>query len=163
MKQGILLAGYQGIPHINAIIDFYKNDDFYFYIHLKKSCQFTTEEIESLTERPNVRVFSQKYETNWGSHKILQSILLLAEEAVKDKEIEYFHLISCKDFPIKSGAYVSNFLRENYGKEFIEYVSPPSDKFIKRLMNYYPFSLFNVKKTKGVEKTLPRGAFAKAT
>ena len=149
MKQGILIIGYKDIQHLIDIIEFFNDDEFYYYIHLKKSSKFQPSELERLRSKKGVMLVSQKFESKWGGINILKSILYLSEEALKNKEIEYYHLISSGDFPIKAAGYFKQFLKENAGTEFLDWVTPPDAKFMKRLTNYYPFDFFNVKEKNG--------------
>src|SRR5918993_728644 len=105
MKQGILIIGYKDIQHLIDIIEFFNDDEFYYYIHLKKSSKFQPSELERLRSKKGVMLVSQKFESKWGGINILKSILYLSEEALKNGEVEYFHLISSGDFPIKDAGY----------------------------------------------------------
>jgi len=148
MKQAILIIAYKDVEQLINIVRFF-NDDFRFYIHIKKSSKIAEEELLRLKGLKNVVLVSRKYEVKWGGFNLLQVILYLSQEALKDRNIEYIHLISGQDFPIKASNHFTEVLRRNKGKEFIEYVTPPSPQFLKRLSYYYFFDFIDSKKGKG--------------
>jgi len=148
MKQGILISGYKNLKHIKGIIDFF-NDDFTFYLHIDRKIKLPLQELLEIKEDKKVVFFSRKYITNWGGRNTLRSILLMMEEASKDKGIEYIHLISGGDFPIKNSSFFSEYLNLNKGKEFIENFPMPTTRWadggMNRLLQYNLYDVFNAK------------------
>lgn len=118
MKQAILITAYKNIEHLIRIVDFF-NDDYSFYIHIDKKSNLDEAKINELKADKKVKLVSRQYSVNWGSLEHLKAILLLAQECVKNTETKYVHLITGQDFPIKSPEYISTFLKENYGTEFM--------------------------------------------
>jgi hypothetical protein len=148
MKQAVLIIAYKDIEHLIDIVNFF-DEDFLFYIHIKKSSQIDNEALARLKSSRKVVLVSRKYEVRWGGFNLLKAILYLSQEALKNKEVEYFHLISGQDFPIKKSHYFTEFLQKHKGKEFIEYVTPPSSQFLKRLSYFYLFDFIDSKRGKG--------------
>jgi hypothetical protein len=152
MKHGILISAYKNLNHIEEIIDFF-NDDFRFYIHIDKKSQLSEAEIEKLKKNKKVAFVSRQYVTNWGGTHMLKSILLLIKEVLKDPAIEYIHLISGGDFPIKSSTYFTEYFTKNKGKEFIENFSLPSTRWadggMNRVLMYNLYDQFNGKSYSG--------------
>jgi len=151
VKQAILILAYKDIPQLIDMIECF-DADFQFYIHIKKSSKIDALELEQLKSLEKVAFVSRKYEVKWGGYNLLKAILHLSREALKNTELSYFHLISGQDFPIKNTAYFKTFLKKNQGKQFIEYVSPPDARFLKRLSHYYFFDLINAKTGEGNKK-----------
>ena len=148
MKQGILISGYKNLKHIKQIVDFF-DDDFTFYVHIDKKIELPEQELTEIKEHKKVAFFSRKYVTNWGGRNTLRSILLMAEAAVKDTQIEYIHLISGGDFPVKNSGQFSEYLNSNKGKEFMENFPMPATRWaeggMNRLYNYNLYDMFNAK------------------
>lgn len=150
MKQGILLTAYNEIDHLKKLINFF-NDDFYIYIHMDKKSNISNEDIEAIQQSKQVVFLSREFKINWGGIYGMMAILLLAREALKNKEIEYFHVISGQDFPVKSCEFMSDYLNKNKGKEFIEYFEIPENDWHKtctglsRIGYYQFFDIFNTK------------------
>lgn len=128
MKQAILINTHKDIDKLKELIDFF-DDDFSFYIHIDRKVQLTEKEIEQLKNTQSVKFISRKYSINWGGRNFTKSILLLSKEVIKDKDIEYIHLISGQDYPIKTPKEIKNILTKNRGAEFLVNFELPSKKW----------------------------------
>lgn len=148
MKQAILLTAYKDIDFLHEIIDAF-NDDYTFYIHLDKKQKYAEKDIRILENNPRVKLISRKYKILWASVRHMEAILHLAQEACKDKEVEYIHTITGQDFPLKSPEYISQFLEANKGAEYIGVAELPCSHWvgggINRLEHYAPYEFFNAK------------------
>lgn len=148
MKQAVLITAYKNIPHLLRIMDHF-DENFRFYIHVDKNSQLSQEEIRYLSQHSKTGAFSQSFKTRWGGSAHLHSILHLMQKAAQEPEIEYVHLISGHDFPIKSAAYFREFIQKNQGAEFMEYFPLPTDKWenggLDRLKYFHVHDLINAK------------------
>jgi hypothetical protein len=148
MKQAILITAYKNIHHLKEIIDWF-DDDFSFYIHIDKKSNLSDEEKRLLEEIKKAAFVSRDFKTNWGGMNHLNSILLLLREASKNGRIEYFHLISGTDFPIKSCSVFKETMLKNKGKEFIEYFEMPAKVWenggMDRILYYNLHDVINAK------------------
>ena len=118
MKQGILITAYKDFGHLLDITSFF-NSHFEIYIHIDKKSDITQDFIDTLKKDPKVRLVSRKFTVNWGGLNHLKSILHLAEVALKNRELERFHLISGHDYPIKSPSYFMEFFNNNRNKNYL--------------------------------------------
>ena len=152
MKQGILITAYKNVIHLKKLINFF-NDDFCFYIHIDKKSQIANDEIELIQNAKNVVFVSRQFKVNWGGLNHLKSILLLSKEAIKNKNIVYFHLISGHDFPIKSCKEIKSLLTKNTCNEFLENFEMPTKWWknggMDRIRYFNFYDLFNAKTTIG--------------
>lgn len=148
MKQAILISAYKNFNHLEEIVNFF-NADFTFYIHIDKKIKLPAKEVQKLESNKKVTLLSRKYVTNWGGLNTLKSILFLTKEALKDSSIEYVHMISGGDFPIKDSGYFSGFLNKNKGKQFIETHELPNKRWadggMNRLHHYNLYDVFDPK------------------
>lgn len=150
MKQALLITAYKDFDHLIDIIQFFDNDEFECYIHIDKKC-FPEEAIiqEILSLRP-VKLVSDHYTVNWGGRNHLRSYLLLAEEALKNTDNVYFHLISGQDFPVKSLSYFKSFANTSDQKDYITCNQMPYKNWIHGGMNrveyYNLYDIFDAKK-----------------
>jgi len=119
MKQGILITAFNEFALLTKLINCF-DDDFSLFIFLDKKSKFSRSEVDLLSKSKNVVFLTQEFNVNWGSYKQLKSRLVLAEEAVKYADLEYFHFITGQDYPLKSCAYIKDFLTQNKGKEFLQ-------------------------------------------
>lgn len=148
MTQAILITAYKNINHLYNIVDFF-NDDCTFYIHIDKKSKIAASDIQRLRENRKVKLVSQEYRVNWGSVQHLHAILQLCREAVKDNRIEYLHLITGHDYPIKTAQYISNFLKEHKGNEYLSAMPLPIKTWkwggMNRVQHYNLYEYFNAK------------------
>ncbi len=149
MKQGVLITAFNQYDLLKKLINFF-DDDFSILIFLDKKSNFSDEEVEILRNSKNVVYVTRLFNVNWGGPKQLKSRLILAEEALKFPDLEYFHFITGQDFPIKSCSYIKEFLKANKGKEFIGISELPHEKWkgnggLDRLRYYYFHDYINYK------------------
>ena len=124
MKQAILITAYKNYHHLEGIINFF-DTNFEIYIHIDKKSVISNMELNNLKSYETVKLVVKKYKVNWGGFNHLKSILYLIEEALKNDNIGYFHLISGHDFPTKKKAYFLDFFN-NTDKEYLEYCNIPN-------------------------------------
>src|SRR5882762_8023749 len=112
MKHGVLILAHQYPDHLTDLIKCF-DEDFHFYIHIDKKSRFTTSDIAALRKIPNVELVTQEYRVLWGGINHLRTILLLAKEALKRSDLEYFHVISGQDYLIKPLSYIKRIFDGN--------------------------------------------------
>lgn len=149
MKQAILITAYKNYHHLEEIIHFFDND-FELYIHIDKKSNIPDAELLKLRNYDVVKLVEQKYKVNWGGFNHLKSILFLSEQALKNKENKYFHLISGHDFPIKKIEFFKEFFKKN-DTEYITYFSIPrigaaNNGYLDRVEYYNFYDLLDAKK-----------------
>lgn len=96
MKQAILITVYKNFNHLKELIEFF-DSNFELYIHIDKKSKILENELASLRGYDIVMLVEQKYKVNWGGFNDLKSILYLEQEALKNHENIYFHLINGHD------------------------------------------------------------------
>jgi len=147
--QAILITAYKNIGHLNKLVDFF-DGDFSIYIHIDKKSAISRDDINLLKNKKNVRLISQKYKINWGGINHLKAILLLAEEALKNKENTLFHLVTGHDYSIKPLSEFEKFAEGNSGKDFMEYHELPYSAWpeggMDRLSRYNLYDLVDGRK-----------------
>lgn len=88
----------------------YKDNDIYFHID-KKSNIKDFEEYKTSIKKAGV-YFTGRIKVNWAAFSQLEAMLVLFEEALKNGEYSYFHLLSESDMPIKSQRYIHDYLKD---------------------------------------------------
>lgn len=119
MKQAILITCYKNLHQIIEIIRFF-DENFTFYIHIDKKSNLDLSSLFTLGR--SVHIYSE-YAINWGGHNHVKAILHLAEQALSDKENNYFHFISGEDFPIKPLSYFKE--RCDLSKDHLDFEKIP--------------------------------------
>lgn len=155
MKQAILITAYKNYHHLEEIILCF-DANFELYIHIDKKSTISDIELTNLRKYDTVKLVEQKYKVNWGGFNHLKSILYLTEQALKNKENKYFHLITGHDFPIKNSTYFVEFFKENKA-EYLEYYSIPKmghadNNNMDRIEYYNFFDLWDYKIHKGFQR-----------
>ncbi|WP_207423714.1 beta-1,6-N-acetylglucosaminyltransferase [Desertivirga brevis] len=147
MKQAVAILAHKNFEHLVKIIESF-DSDYWFYIHVDEKNNYTAANFNYLNCHPKV-VYLAKFKMNWGSLLIVQSVLRLIGEILKDKEIKYVHLMSGQDFLIKNSRELTDFLIQNEGKQFMEYFKLPSEVWyeggVNRVRYYYLFDLFKAR------------------
>ncbi len=143
MKQGILVTAYRNLSFVTQIIDYF-DEDFEFFIHIDKKCK---EDISIFNKYYNVNIFV-KYKIEWGGNNHLLAILLLIQEASKSNQLEYFHLITGSDFPIKPLPKFKSFFEAHKNDNYIEHFPLPHSGWGEdgglRRVQYFWFGLNKV-------------------
>ncbi|MBF4492878.1 hypothetical protein IR010_10030 [Flavobacterium sp. MR2016-29] len=150
-KQAVLITAYKNYNHLEEIINSF-DVNFELFIHIDKKSNISDIELANLRKYEIVKLVEQKYKVNWGGFNHLKSILYLTQEAFKNKEMAYFHLISGHDFPIKKSDYFLDFFK-NTDVEYITYGNVPTigaaDNGNMDRIEYYNFyDLLNAKNSK---------------
>jgi len=152
MKHAILIIAHGNFRHLMRLIS-HIDSNCQVYIHLDRKWVLSKQEYDTLSQFPTVKGIFSRYRINWGGFNMLKTALYLLKKAVCDKEIQYFHLLSGQDYPIRPVTEFTKFIEENNGKEFLEYHILPYhgwDNGTYRRYEYFFFhDLFNFKTTKG--------------
>ncbi|OXA92211.1 beta-1,6-N-acetylglucosaminyltransferase [Flavobacterium hercynium] len=151
IKQAVIITAYKNYNHLEEIVNFF-DANFELYIHIDKKSDISDVELRKLRNYKIVKLVTQKYKVNWGGINHLKSILNLTEEAFKNKEIKYFHLISGHDFPIKKRSWFLEFFKNN-DSQYLEYFDIPNvgaadNGYMDRIEFYNFYDLLNAKNEK---------------
>ncbi len=150
MKQhAILITAYKSAEQVADLIRAFP-EGFHFYIHFDRKSKESLESIRKLGGS-RVHLFNS-YHVNYAGLNHLKAILFLCEEALKNKDNAYFHLITAEDYPVKNAEGFEDAM--NSGKNYMECFSVPCDFWsgnggLDRLSYYRPYDLFNSKKRIG--------------
>ena len=142
MKQALLITAYRDFDHLIDIIQFFDDDEFECYIHIDKKHFPDAALIQKIRSLRPVKWVSDHYTVNWGGRNHLRSYVLLAEEALKNPAIVYFHLISGQDFPVKSLAHFKSFAHQSIRRDYLTHYKMPYKNWVNGGMNrveYYNF------------------------
>jgi hypothetical protein len=124
MKQAILITAYKNYNHLEEIINFF-DENFELYIHIDKKSKISKIELINLNKYENVKLVSRKFNVNWGGLNHLKCILYLCEQALKNPDIYYLHLISGSDYPIQKISSFLDFFKINSNEEYLNYFEIP--------------------------------------
>ncbi|MCL7988614.1 beta-1,6-N-acetylglucosaminyltransferase [Sphingobacterium sp. lm-10] len=142
MRHAILITAYKDVESIVDLIET-MGSCFNYYIHFDRKSRIN---FEKLADLPNVFITAE-LEVNWGGVNHFYVILGLIEEALKNEDNDFFHLITGEDFPIKTTQYI---LKLDRSKSFIKSTSFPfynwdSSGGHDRYRRYHFYDFFNAK------------------
>lgn len=115
--QAVLILAHKNFEQIGELCE-RLNSSFDIYMHIDKKAQLTSQQLSKL-QKLGVHYFS-KYDVKWGSYNIVRATIDMMKMALKDPEIEYFHLISGQDWPLKDPQVIYNHF-ENNDKIYMNY------------------------------------------
>ena len=120
MRIACLIVTYTSAAQTKRLIERLNNGSFDFYIHLDKKVKMETH--AALFDMPNVYFIKHRVDVKWAGYSTVQAafngILQITSSGI---EYDYIHLISGQDYPIKSAEYIIQELKNNAGKEFLDY------------------------------------------
>lgn len=109
--QAVLILAHGDIDHLCRLCQKLQQR-FEVYVHIdKKSSLWINKEYHKL-DNLDIEYFSE-VEVNWGSWSIGEVMYRLLKRALQNPEINYFHIISGQDWPIKSVDEIYNFYEFN--------------------------------------------------
>lgn len=129
--QAIIISAYKDPNYLKRLIRFF-DKNFKIFVHLDKKSKIDPEDIKV---NDNVYVYKQ-FLINWGSWNHLRAIYFLIQEALKNKDISYIHIISGSDLPVKKLNEFDKF--ENCNKIYMEHfkVIDLNNQLINRRYQY---------------------------
>lgn len=123
MRLAYLILCHKDPDQINRLVNALLDGDTDIYIHVDAKSNIASQ----ITAWPSVFIIEQRVDTRWGTVSQIHSMLALITAAVMSGlQYDYLSLISGQDYPIQSQASFRNFLRDNYGKEFMEHYTLPN-------------------------------------
>ena len=109
----------------------------YFFVHIDRNVNIEIfYKILKKLNNQNIYYINNRAKVYWGGFSVVNAILNgLVEILNLKKKIDYIVLLSGQDYPIKNNEYISNFLLQNFGKEFLEFGKVPRKRWIEGGMN----------------------------
>lgn len=120
-KVAIVITAYKDLLNLQFLLDYFS--DFSVYLHFDTS-NLSKSEISNLNiliNESKITYYSNKYKIAWGSPNHLFAIIELLTEVSKNECIEFIHIISGQDFPIKSKEEIYKFSIDNKEQLYIGY------------------------------------------
>lgn len=138
MKQAILLIWNKNYEYLKKYLQIF-DADFSFYIHINKSCTFSSEEMHLISNFPNVKLLIKDVQISSRGNDLLRAEMLLIQEIIKEKNILYVHFLDDNIFPVKNIEHIKNFFQET-NQQYIcrEYIA---DGEVYRKIGHYHKSI----------------------
>ena len=109
MQAIIIIAhnNYEQVIRLSKVL----NEKFEIYIHFDKKLVLTEE--NKLELKTNKIKWLQVRKVHWGAWSIVESIIAMLKEVMKNPEIHYVHIISGQDRPARKVEEIYNFYEKN--------------------------------------------------
>ena len=145
MRFAVIIVTYSAVGQTKRLIESLNNGQFDFYIHLDKKIDINTH--SELFDVPNVFFIKDRIDIKWAGYTTAKAALSGVRQIVASGiRYDFVNLITGQDYPIKSASYISNFLRQNVGKEFMLYREFDVDwQEANERVNKYHFTDFTFK------------------
>ena len=138
MKIAHLILAHANPEQLKRLLGKLMHEDAHFYIHLDKKTDITP--FLPLAEKGKVFFINNREKVYWGGYSIVQATVNSFQE-ILDSGVTYgyINLLSGQDYPIKSNAYIHEFLAKNPGKVFMHALSVEDEwhEAIPRISRYY--------------------------
>lgn len=111
-----LILAHKNPQQLERLLNALDHPHFTFYIHVD---QKTDEEaFHFLSKRKNVLFIKKRASVYWAGYGTIQATVNGFQEIVP-KGYDYINVISAQDFPIKSAAFIYDYIYRRQGKQFI--------------------------------------------
>ena len=130
MSQSIcyLILCHNNPEHVLKIIETLYADDAFFAIHVDKK---STIDFSCICESEHVRFVGARVATKWGDISVIDAVLALSKFGVQVfPNASHYVLLSGADFPVKSHAYIRDYLAKNSKTDYIEGIKLPSESSV---------------------------------
>ena len=139
MKICYLILAHNNPHHFERLINVISTPNTKIFVHIDAKSALV--EFGKRITQANVVFIKERVSVSWGGFSMVQATLNLLSEAFATKnEYDYYCLLSGSDYPLKSPKYIEKYLKEHYGREFINIVKIPNklvSKSLSRITSYH--------------------------
>lgn len=121
MEISYIILVHDKANHLKRLIDKLNSKKVYFYIHVDLDTNIKLFNV-GFDNYNNVFFLKERnrVKCKWGHVSLVKATLNLMTKIIEDKRKGFCVLLSGSDYPIKSNAYIKNFLQKNYNINFID-------------------------------------------
>lgn len=138
MKLAHLILAHSQPEQLERLVLSLQHPDADFYIHIDQKTDL--EPFRNLQKHPNVYFINKREKVYWGAYSIVKATLNGLEQIVASGvPYGYVNLLSGQDYPIKSPDFIHDFLKNQSGTQFMEYLSVEDEwqEAIPRVTRYH--------------------------
>lgn len=138
MKVANLIITYTNPRLTERMIQRLGYEHFDHYIHVDKKMDM--DKYKHLAQYPNVFFVNERINVRWAGYSTIKAVFNTIKAVIASgKQYTYLNLLSGQDYPLKSPQYILDFLTQNQGKQFIEFLDINTEwtEAAMRLKKYY--------------------------
>lgn len=143
MVVNYIILAHKAPEQLSRLVERLNTVNTFFYIHIDRNVDIGPFRY-GLKDRSNV-VFlpeEKRVKSVWGSFGVVKATLNAIREVIKDGRHGYTVLISGQCYPIKSNAYIHEFLEGKYGCNFIEGFELPDPRWPSSDVRLHQYAFF---------------------
>lgn len=138
-KQAIMIIAHNNIWTLERLIKMLDSEYFDIYIHIDKKSKINDlQYIKNIVKKSKIFVY-KKINVRWADYSQIRCELFLLNEAKKNNNYSYYHLISGADMPLKNAKEIYDFFEKHNGKEFVHFNSSSFPIYKYNWLRYYWF------------------------
>ncbi len=118
MKLAILIMSHRLPEQVALLCNCLKHNDIDIFIHIDKKVDDSI--FKSLINTPNTFFIHNRTSTEWGAFSIVETIINCYVEIMDSCKYDYICNVSGQDLPIKTMPQLINYIKKEFGSEFIE-------------------------------------------
>ncbi len=125
MEKAYLIMAHKNPEQLHRLVSRLNDGASEFFIHIDKKVDITS--FDSLKEFGDVVHFLDRFDAAWGGYGVIRPFLNgLNAVRASSRKFERVVLLSGQDYPIKSNAYINQFLETSPYSVFLNYFSIPN-------------------------------------
>lgn len=121
-KHAYLILAHSDIKQLITLLKFIDNPYNDIFIHLDKKWKISDSANLPKAVKKSTVYLVKRVRVSWGGYSIIQAEMNLLNEAVKQGDYYYYHLLSGVDLPVKSQRYIHEYFEKRNGEIFLESV-----------------------------------------
>lgn len=134
MRIAYLIMTYHYSEHLKRLVQRLINADTHCFIHVDAKSDIASFHIA----HPQVTFVEPRIDVNPNGFSTVQMILALFRSAVKQGNFDYYVLLSGQDYPLKSQAFIKQFLQDRMGTNFLSaYPAHPGTPKVENFSRHY--------------------------
>ncbi len=140
MKHGFLILLHNHYDQVRKLITLLDNKDSCIFLHIDKKSTLTDEDVSRFNDAAHLArvIFVDRVSVQWGGYSQVLATLNLLKKA-DEYNLDFYHLISGADFPLKSWNVFDDFFLEHRGFQFVSYVPADYQHRLQKRVKYYWF------------------------
>lgn len=129
MQISYIILAYNHPKQVERLVRRLSYDDVAFYIHIDKKSDVAGF-VDALVNLPHVTFIddADRVDCRWGDYSLMKAVMVCCKKIVADGRKGYVALLSGQDYPLRSPGYISRFLDDNKGRDYLSIYSIPDPK-----------------------------------
>lgn len=118
MRIAILIMAHRLPEQVALLCNCIIHNDIDIFIHIDKKVELSV--FKNEISNTAIKFIKNRTSTNWGGFSQVETIINCHQEILENYKYDYICNISGQDFPIKEIGTLLDYIKDNFGKEFIE-------------------------------------------